>query len=51
MTVLRLGGGREYQTVREYLDIVSRNAYSLMRLSKDEAERSKTRATALEPNA
>ena len=32
MTVLRSGGGHEFQSVREYLNIVSRNActYSLM---------------------
>ena len=30
MTVLRLGNGSVYQTVREYLEIVGRNAYSLM---------------------
>ena len=29
MTVFRVGGC-EYQTVRKYLDIVSRNAYSLV---------------------
>ena len=30
MTVLRLGNGSVYQTVREYLEIVGRNAYNLM---------------------
>ena len=30
MTVLRLGNGSTFQTVREYLDVVGRNAYSLV---------------------
>ena len=30
MTVLRLGNGSEFQTVRAYLDIVGRNAFSLV---------------------
>ena len=30
MTVLRLGNGSTYQTVRAYLDIVGRNVYSLV---------------------
>ena len=30
MTVLRLGNGSTFQTVRDYLEVVGRNAYSLV---------------------